>query len=220
MVWDYAETNSLCESSGGFLASLGWTSRVLKSLNAIPRSAIISRGSATQLPIEAGQLDAVLTDPPYYDAIPYSVLSDFFYVWLKRTASPSFPDAFRTPLTPKANEAIEQRRHKLLKQRKDKAFYENMMFAAFAEMRRVLRGDGLCCVMFAHKSTAAWESLIAGLLRAGLVVTSSWPLHTEMKTRMVARETAALASSVTLVCRKRAVDAGDWSAPQKLVQVV
>jgi adenine-specific DNA methylase len=222
MVWDYAETNTLSDASGGFLASLDWNSRVLRLVATAGNPASVTRGSASQLPIESGHLDAVVTDPPYYDAIPYSVLSDFFYVWLKRTASRTHPDVFRTPLSPKASEAIEQRPHTLLKQRKDRAFYENMMFMAFSEIQRVLHGNGVCCVMFAHKTTAAWESLIAGLLRASLVVTGSWPFHTEMKTRMVAREAAALASSVTLVCRKRSAQTGDgyWDDVRKELQTV
>jgi adenine-specific DNA methylase len=81
--------------------------------------------------------------------------------------------------------------------------YEEMIGAAFSDMYRVLPKDGIACVMFAYKTTTVWETLIAGLLRSGLNVTASWPIHTEMKTRMIAIDTAALASSVTLVCRKR-----------------
>ena len=94
-------------------------------------------GRRTSLPSEDEQLDAIVTDRPYYDAIPYSALSDFFYVWLKRTASP-FPDVFRTPLTRRRTKPSSSAWHKLLKQRKDKVFYENIMFAAFAGMQRVL----------------------------------------------------------------------------------
>jgi adenine-specific DNA methylase len=222
MAWDYVEPNSLCESSGGLLSSLDWNARVLEGISFKGRSPIVKLASANQLPVEAGQLDAVVTDPPYYDAIPYSVLSDYFYVWLKRTAKPAFPDVFRTPLSPKTAEAIEQRPHKLLSQRKDRAFYENMMFSSFSEMRRIVASGGICCVMFAHKSTSAWESLILGLIRSGLIVTTSWPFHTEMKTRTVARDTAALASSVTLVCRKRAHDAGDglWDDVRQELKLV
>jgi putative DNA methylase len=209
MVWDYAEVNPLCTVTGGFLAALDWSARVIQNNAQVSLYAHAAQGSATSLPVAENALDAVVTDPPYYDAVPYSVLSDFFYVWLKRTVGKSYPTLFRTPLTPKGTEVIEQRAHKLLKDRKDKAFYERLMGDSFAEMKRVIFPSSICCVMFAHKATSAWETLIAGLLRAGLIVTSSWPLHTEMKTRMVAQGTAALASSVTLVCRKRPKDAGD-----------
>ncbi len=209
MVWDYAEVNPLCTVTGGFLAALDWSIRVVQNNAQITLMAHASQGSATSLPLSEDALDSVITDPPYYDAVPYSVLSDFFYVWLKRTVGKSYPNVFRTPLTPKGNEIIEQRSHKLLKDRKDHIFYERLMGESFAEMKRVIFPHGICCVMFAHKATSAWETLIAGLLRSGLIVTSSWPLHTEMKTRMVAQGTAALASSVTLVCRKRGKSAGD-----------
>jgi len=209
MVWDYAEVNPFSTVSGGFLAGLGWTTRVIEAVCGIRSEAIARRASATALPIRAELLDAVVTDPPYYDAVPYSILSDFFYVWLKRIVGKVHPDLFRTPSTPKKQEAIEQRSHRLLKDRKDKDYYESTMASAFQESRRVLAPDGVCCVMFAHKATSAWESLICGLLQSGLVVTASWPLHTEMKTRMVARGTAALAGSVTMVCRSREENAGN-----------
>ena len=208
-VWDY------CESSpfGGAVGS--WDSLVANQINGFqhsvfltPSAAHISQGSADALPMADSTCDIVLTDPPYYDAVPYSALSDFFYVWLKRTVGDLVPAAFRTPLTPKRQEIVEQRRHKLLKDRKDSRAYEEMMAKAFSEMCRVMREDGLLCVMFAHKTTAAWETLISALFKSQFVVCSSWPIHTEMKTRMVAMGTAALASSVTLVCRKRPHDAG------------
>jgi adenine-specific DNA methylase len=157
-------------------------------------------------------MDAVITDPPFYDAVPYAALSDFFYVWLKRVRNSSHEDVFRTPLTPKGQELIEERPHSSLRTRKDRLFYEAGMAKAFAEIDRVLTEHGVCTVMFAHKTTTAWEALICGLLRSGLVVTGSWPLYTEMKTRMRAMASAALASSVTLICRKRMANAssGLW----------
>src|SRR5262249_52892235 len=96
-----------------------------------------------------------------------------------------------------------------LKERKDREFYETGMQQAFRETYRVLGLGGVCCVMFAHKTTTAWEALIGGLHRAGLTVTASWPFHTERPGRMMAHSVSALASSVTLVCRKRPQNAGD-----------
>ena len=154
-------------------------------------------------------MDAVITDPPYYDSVPYADLSDFFYVWLKRTVGDLHPELFRTPLTPKAEEIIAYYGSGERKIQKTPKWYEDGMGEAFEEIHRVLADDGVCCVMFAHKTTSAWESAIAALVRSGLAVTSSWPLRTEMNTRMVARDAAALASSVTLVCRKRLVTAGE-----------
>jgi adenine-specific DNA methylase len=154
--------------------------------------------------------------------VPYADLSDFFYVWLKRVVGDLYTEVFRTPLAPKKQELIEERSHTSLKERKDKHFYEAGMAQAFAEMHRMLANTGICTVMFAHKTTAAWETIIAGLLKSGLVVTSSWPLHTEMKTRMRAMASAALASSVTLICRKRGQNAADglWDDVRQELQQV
>jgi adenine-specific DNA methylase len=151
----------------------------------------------------------VISDPPYYDSVPYSDLSDFFYVWLKRSVGDLYPDQFRTPLTPKTQELIAYYGKGKRQVQKLPEWYESGMTAAFSEMHRVLTERGIACIMFAHKTTSAWESIITGLLKTGLQVTASWPFHTEMKTRMVAHNAAALASSVTLVCRKRAPIAGN-----------
>jgi adenine-specific DNA methylase len=161
-----------------------------------------------RIPYSDADIAAVITDPPYYDAVPYSDLSDFFYVWHKRSIGELYPEEFRTPLTPKQQELIEERSHSSVANRKDKHFYEEGMKTAFCEMQRIMAADGMCCVMFAHKTTTAWETLISGLLGAGLAVTASWPFHTERGGRLIARGTASLASSVTLVCRKRSQDAG------------
>ena len=224
MVWDYAELAPLSHSVGCWDLMLPAGLRVIdaaasaSSLPGHPR-----RGSATRLPYEPGCLNAVVTDPPYYDAIPYAELSDFFYVWLKRSLGRLYPDLFRSPTTPKADEIIEQRKHSSLSSRKDSAFYEQKMAEAFHEMRRVLGENGVSAVMFAHKTTSAWETLIGALLESGLHVSASWPLHTEGKTRLRALGSAALASSVTLICRNRAASAGEglWDdVRQELAKVV
>lgn len=203
MVWDYAETNPFGSSVGS------WVSLVELALNAISVSSsakgkpsILHQGTATRIPYDDASQDAVITDPPYYDAVPYSDLSDFFFVWLKRSIGELYPDLFSTPLTPKQPEIIQEpARHE--NQAAAKVFYETEMTKAFAESNRVLRNDGIFVVVFAHKSTAAWETLINSLLSAGLVISASWPLHTEMRTRLRAMDSGALAASIFIVCRKR-----------------
>ena len=210
MVWDYCETSPF----GGSVGS--WDSIVGNQINGFSYSCFVtdvspssSRASADRVPFADSSLDYVITDPPYYDAVPYADLSDFFYVWQKRSIGHLYSDEFRTPLTPKSQEMIQAaQRHGGDRKRAAKV-YEDMLGDAFSESRRVLRPSGFACVMFAHKTTSAWETLIAGLLRAGFLVSGSWPIHTEMKSRMVAMNTAALASSVTLVCRMRAANAGE-----------
>jgi adenine-specific DNA methylase len=224
MVWDYAEANVLGGSVGDWISSI-----VDNEVNGIQgasglamRSAGVSQGTASHVPYSDGLFSVVITDPPYYDAVPYSDLSDLFYVWLKRTVGDLYPDKFKTPLTPKTKEIVEQRRHASLKTRKDAKFYESQMELAFTEARRVVCGDGVVAVMFAHKSTSAWESLIRGLLNGGLCVTASWPIDTESKTRMGAQGTASLASSVTMICRHResGMTIGLWDDVRAELQVV
>jgi adenine-specific DNA methylase len=164
-------------------------------------TAIITQGTATNLPYPDNYFDAIITDPPYYDNVAYSYLSDFFYVWLKRIIGDLHPDLFATPLTPKSEEiiAFPSKRNK----EEVKKFFEEMITKAFQEINRVLKSEGRACIVFAYKTTEAWETIISSLLKSSLVVTTSWPIHTEMKERLVAQESAALASSIYMVCRKR-----------------
>jgi putative DNA methylase len=163
---------------------------------------VVSQFSATELPYPDNYFDAVFTDPPYYDNINYAELSDFFYVWLKRSIGDLYPELFSTPLTPKSEEIVANpARHG--DQETAKKFFEEMLKKSFQEIYRVLKPDGIACIVFAHKSTEAWESVINALLSSGLYISASWPIHTEMKERLIAKGSAALASSIYMVCRKR-----------------
>lgn len=204
MVWDYAEVNPLSGQTGDWLGAMEWVERVVQhASHSNSVSANVIRGSATLIPLPDGKIDAVVTDPPYYDAIPYADLSDFFYVWLKRSVGHIYPEHFRTPTTPKAQEAIQHPLRHNGDNIKAKAFFEDMMAQAFAEMHRVLKPSGEATIVFAHKSTEAWETLIGALIRAGFRVEASWPLRTEMAARMRAQASAALASSTFINCTKR-----------------
>lgn len=198
MVWDYAESNPFNQLSANWKNA---QKAVLEVLNFLPdeNPCRVVRGSADRLPFEDAYFDAVVTDPPYYDAVPYSDLSDFFYVWHRRSIGFLYPETYSTELTPKRAEIVENPAHK-----KDAAHFEMGMGRAFGEMCRVLKPSGIVVVVFAHKSTSAWETLLNGLLNAGLVVTASWPVETEQAGRVRAQNSAALASSVFIVCRKRA----------------
>ncbi|WP_125740639.1 DUF1156 domain-containing protein [Candidatus Korarchaeum cryptofilum] len=160
----------------------------------------ITQSSATSLPYPDNYFDAVFTDPPYYDNVPYSYLSDFFYVWLKRGIGDLYPELFITPLTPKSKEIVAYS-HKGGYE-SGKRFFEEMLKKAFKEISRVLKPDGIATIVYTHKSTSGWETLINSLLESDLVPTASWPIETEMKARLRARESAALASSIYFVCRK------------------
>ncbi|RIH74148.1 hypothetical protein Mhypo_03502 [Meiothermus hypogaeus] len=186
------------------MGALEWVNKVIEhGAESAANEGFVLRGTATRLPFEDGFLDAIITDPPYYDAVPYADLSDFFYVWLKRTVGHLYPEHFRTPLTPKREEAVQNPVRHGGDNQKAKQFFEEMMGQAFREMHRVLKPSGEATIVFAHKSTEAWETLISALIKAGFQVEASWPLHTEMQTRLRARESAALASSTFLNCTKR-----------------
>ncbi len=163
--------------------------------------------------IADGSIDAVVMDPPYYDNVQYAELSDFFYVWLKRTAGRVFPELFRRQLTDKENEAVANpakfRDQKGARARAGRDYQERMA-AIFAECRRVLKPDGIMRLMFTHKATGAWDALTTGLMDAGFAITASWPINTEAGGSLHIRDKAAANSTVFLACRPRpAIDPAD-----------
>lgn len=204
MVWDYSEVNPFAGSTGGVDSSISWIELMIKNVSqSSVHHAECIRSSAHKLPFENGVIDAVVTDPPYYDAVPYSDLSDFFYVWLKRSLGSLDKANFRTPLTPKTNEITQNPMRHNKNSSEAKVHFEELMRQAFSEMSRVLKPSGKATIVFAHKSTDAWETLISGLISAGFQVESSWPLRTEAENRLRAKNSAALASSTFISCTKR-----------------
>lgn len=222
MLWDYAELNPFSGSTGSWESGWGYYLEVLSHCSRItsPSShvvgeepeASVSQSSATQLPYPDAYFDAVFTDPPYYDNVPYADLSDFFYVWLKRTVGDLHPGLFSTLLTPKSSEAIAElpllrgmnkaKAANAIQGIKTSEHFEQMLKKAFCEIQRVLRPNGIAVIVYAHKSTAGWETLVNSLLDSGLVTIGAWPIHTEMGARLRARESAALASSIYIIARK------------------
>ena len=208
MVWDYAEANALGDRTGSLSWSLALTLDALQGASSSGGSpAQVDAADVVRLSHPRHSIQALLTDPPYYDSVSYANLSDFFYVWLKRALADLYDDLFQTPLTPKDAEIIESRyRHGGSEEAA--AFYREGMKKAFAEMHRVLQPDGITWVVFAHTETEAWETLVSSLVDERFTVTASWPVHTEMATRVRAADTASLASSFFLVCRPRSPEAG------------
>ena len=170
---------------------------------------VVQRASATDLPYENEYFDAICTDPPYYDSIHYSKTADFFYVWLKRAVGhmPMYRNLFRGVMSPDRDEAVQttgdvrnlDRTSSLVRSRDD---YQNLMTESLREMYRVLKYDGVLTLVYAHKSTDGWETLIQAMLDAGFVVTAAWPIDTESRSRTNAHDTASLASSIYMVGRK------------------
>ncbi len=222
VVWDFVEPSPIGDASGDLGVALDGMVRVLSDNARVghvsPGHAVIA--SATKHPLPDDSIGVFFTDPPYYDAIPYADLSDFFYVWLRRALREIHPELFTSPLTPKDEEAIwnPSRRHGPTGRLKDEEFYESQMKKALQEGRRITAPDGIGIVVFAHKTTSGWEAILSALIDAGWIATASWPIDTEMGGRVNAMGTASLASSVHIVCRPReagsgvvAVDTiGDW----------
>lgn len=201
MVWDYVETNPFADSFS-WKIQIDWIKRCINNFSKIGiKPATCNQSSATLLSYEENYFDAIFTDPPYYDNVPYSYLSDFFYVWLKRTLGHLYPELFSTPLTPKKNEIVAYSNGPGGFE-EGKRFFEDMLKKSFQEINRVLKPDGIAVIVYAHKSTAGWETLVNSLLDSGLVMTGAWPINTEMKARLRAKESAALASSIYLIARK------------------
>jgi adenine-specific DNA methylase len=162
--------------------------------------------SADALSLPDASVDCIVMDPPYYDNVMYAELSDFFYVWLKRTAGLLYPELFTGHLTDKDREAVANPA-KFQGQKGAKRLahldYQQRMARIFAEMRRVLKPGGIMTVMFTHKAKDAWDALATGLIEAGFVITASWPVHTEAEGSLHIREKSAAKSTIFLVCRLR-----------------
>jgi putative DNA methylase len=184
----------------------------------------VTCGSADSLSVADASVDCVVMDPPYYDNVMYAELSDFFYVWLKRTAGLLYPGLFSSHLTDKDRKAVanpskfvDQERSKDLARRD----YQLRMAAIFKEQRRVLKPDGIMTVMFTHKATGAWDALAAGLTDAGFTITASWPINTEAEGSLHIREKSAARSTIFLVCRVRdnsTAEARFWEDVEPLVR--
>ena len=216
ITWNFPETIISGGRSEHFDGALSNVAQIVDRVPSLSMGQTQS-ADATNHPLPDQSTGVWFTDPPYYDAIPYADLSDYFLVWLKR-ALPGHPllrDPFDAdnPLSPKTAEIVQDETKQNDGRRKDRKWFEDTMARAFEEGRRVLRDDGVGSVVFAHKTTAGWEALLSGMIRGGWTITGSWPIATESAARLRARESAALATSVHLVCRPRPDDAkvGEWA---------
>jgi adenine-specific DNA methylase len=161
--------------------------------------------------LDNNSIDAIVFDPPYYDNVMYAELSDFFYVWLKRTAGYIYPEFFTRQLTDKENEAVANPA-KFPGEKGAKALatkdYQERMANIFKECRRVIKEEGILTLMFTHKAQGAWDALASGLLAAGFIITASWPINTEAEGSLHIKDKAAAKSTIFLVCRPRTANTG------------
>lgn len=212
-LWDYSEGNPLSDTTGNYSSCIEWVAQVIEhSISANKKALqpkIINQSAIAEYDTN---YDIIITDPPYYDAIPYSDLMDFFYIWLHRTlynVSAEFDATFEKTLSPKWNyetndgELIDDGIRFSNDRVKSKFAYENGMYRSFLTCQKSLTNNGRMIIVFANKQPEAWESLVSAIIRAGFVVDGSWPIQTEMGNRSRAHSSAALSSSVWLVCKKR-----------------
>ncbi|HSO83751.1 DUF1156 domain-containing protein [Thiocapsa sp.] len=216
MTWDYAELNTLLDGTGSFLGAVEWTAESIQGVAAGFGSSFGSSDQfdATSQPVSLNKL--VSTDPPYYDNIGYADLSDFFYVWLRRSLKPVFPDLFATLAVPKAEELVATPyRHGS----KEKAgtFFLNGMTQAMRRLAEQAHPAFPVTIYYAFKqaetkgdagtTNTGWDTFLAAVIEAGFAITGTWPMRTELGNRMIGSGANALASSIVLVCRKRPADA-------------
>jgi putative DNA methylase len=208
MVWDYAEANPFSSSSGNWSAMLDWVCKVIA--NFVPGSAGLVEQNDAQS-IEYSSDTVISTDPPYYDNIPYSNLSDFFYVWLRKSIRNIYPELLSTISVPRMDELVANQFRFGGKENAQQRFLEGMT-AAIHQMARTSSNQFPATIYYAFKqseiqaegiSSTGWATFLQAILEAGFAVVGTWPMRTEMSSRMMASGTNALANSVVLVCRKK-----------------
>lgn len=170
-----------------------------------PPLRIIGGSAATMDSVQANSVDLVVMDPPYYNNVQYAELSDFFYVWQKRTLQPLYPDLFVRRLTNKSDEAVANPMRDG-GGKSAKHAYEGMMARIFSECRRVLKNEGVMTLMFTHKGQDAWEALTMSLISSGWEITSTFPVESEGLEGIHQKDVAAAASSIFITCRKRSLE--------------
>jgi adenine-specific DNA methylase len=220
MAWDFAEMNPFAGSAGDWSEAVRYLGLFIEA-NVASRlgQGTAEQASAVHHPMPDDSAQVLCTDPPYYDAIAYGDLSDFFYVWLRRILGHIYPTLFVQSLSSKDEEIVQlSKRYSGRYAHKTKEFFESLMTKALLESRRVVQPSGIGVVVFAHKSTSGWEAMLGALIESGWIVTGSWAIDTERGGRLNSNEAASLASSVHIICRPRedpdgslrTDEIGDW----------
>lgn len=218
MIFDYPESNMFCKSTGSAYNQLEWLTRYIESENGYSfATQSQNAGSGDKSQFSDKFITAVITDPPYYDAIAYADLSDFFYVWLKRTLSDLYPLNFATPQTPKTEECTALKHHHANDKHLAKQHFENKLTQIFESIEH--QTSDIVSIMFAHQSTEAWTTLCNAVLGAQMNITGSWPIDTERANRSLALAGAVLESSVTVSARPaQKTGYGDYKTVKKDIQ--
>ena len=220
MVWDYAECNPFCDSSGNWMGGIEWIEKSFQSMSARSPGFAVQQNATSQV---VSLMKSISTDPPYYDNIGYADLSDFFYVWLRRSLKSVFPTLLATISVPKSEELVASSYRHGSKQKAESFFLEGMT-RAMQSLALHSHPSTPLTIYYAFKqsetksegtNSAGWETFLQAVSRAGLTLSGTWPMRTEMKGRSTERSgTNALASSIVLVCRSRLKNAGTVSRRQ------
>ncbi len=211
MVWDFAENNIFNNAAGDYTVSLN---SIVRAINELPACGV---GYAKQFDAQSDcRMRSILvsTDPPYYDNIGYADLSDFFYLWMRRSLRGIYPELFNTMLVPKAEELIATPYRHDGNMEKAKKFFEDGMLTACRQIYQCNRDDLPVTIYYAYKQSdsnesageqisSGWETMLSAIITSGFSITGTWPMRTEKEGRMISNGTNALASSIILVCRKR-----------------
>lgn len=216
---DFAETNPIGPGGGNCLGQIDWIARVIDHIaKSSLQSGHVVQGAAQSSLLPSDSVDAFITDPPYYDAFPYSDLSDFFFIWLKRALPDVLPSGPQE-LVPKKDEiVVYDVPHGDGTVVKDSRYFSEQMTKSLTAWRDATKPSGIGLVVFANKTTEGWEAILQSIIDGGWIATASWPIDTERPTRQRAIGSAALGSSVHVICRPRETasgdlridDAGDW----------
>jgi putative DNA methylase len=213
MAWDYGEANPFSDSGGSYTSASDWIVPAVSALGGVVKGTATTADAARQ-DLSSGRV--ISTDPPYYDNIGYADLSDFFYVWLRRSMKPIFPDLFATLAVPKAEELVATPYRHGSKE-KAEAFFLGGMTQAMHRLAEQAHPAFPVTIYYAFKqseskgadgsASTGWETFLDAVIRAGFAVSGTWPMRTELSNRMIGSGTNVLASSIVLVCRPRAAEA-------------
>ena len=213
MVWDYAEADPFSSSSGNWSGQVAWVHKAIAATPAVRGGEVLQRNAGSRL----GEVvsPVVCTDPPYYDNISYADLSDYFYVWMRRNLTEVWPDECATILTPRAEELIAHT-YRAGSREAAREHFESGIAQVLEQITRVQHPEYPATIFYAYKqqetkqagtASTGWETFLQALVNAGLQITATWPIRTELPNRPVAMGTAALASSIVIACRPRPADA-------------
>jgi adenine-specific DNA methylase len=215
VVWDFAEANPFSGGSADWEGAVEWVKKFIEENRRVELPGTVVQASAMKIPLPSDSAAALITDPPYFAAIPYADLSDFFYVWFKRGLTEIYPELLASDLTEKADELIVTNAQKGRDgQTKDDSFFRTGMAVALKSARDVVQQEGVAVVVYAEGTTAGWEAILGAIIDSDWIVTSSWPIDTEMENRTQAQGSASLQSSIHIVCRPREKSKGSGHTDQ------